>query len=64
MLLTEIQIGGLDMRMTNTNKTMMTEKQIQKMTHANLTRLQIANLKNDNKQYTDKEIEDYIKACK
>jgi len=41
---------------------MTTDKQTSDMERANLTRLQIANVKNDSKNYTDKQVTDYIKA--
>jgi len=48
---------------TKPNK-MTTPSQIEKMEQAKLTRLQIANVKNDSKKYTDAEISEYIKNCK
>ena len=43
---------------------MTTSKQASEMERANLTRLQIALIKNDPKKYTDKQIAEYIKTCK
>lgn len=43
---------------------MTTKKQIEEMEKANLSRLQIANIKNDTKTYTDAQIAEYIKNCK
>lgn len=43
---------------------MTTEKQLDKLELANLTRLQIANIKNDPKTYTDEQVAEYIKSCK
>jgi len=45
-------------------KDMTTEKQIEEMEKANLSRLQISNIKNDPKTYTDAQIAEYIKNCK
>jgi hypothetical protein len=49
---------------TNQINKMTTPSQIEKMEQAKLTRLQIANVKNDSKKYTDAEISEYIKNCK
>lgn len=43
---------------------MITPQQLDKLELANLTRLQIASIKNDSKVYTDEQVMEYIKNAK
>ena len=43
---------------------MLTMKQLNEMRKANLTRVQIANVKNCKMTYSDFDVLQYIKACK